>query len=111
MGFQDLSLVPELREWGVCGGDPFSDPQVTSTVSHRRHRQHRGEAPAPGIPLVKVKGAHARRSQPFPPTAPQMLVMALGRFWRGRAGGRAAAISWERRLPPHFPIPDLFTPV
>lgn len=53
-------------------------PSSAVPCPRRCHRQHRGKAEAPGIPVVQVKGAHARRPQPFPPTASQMLVMALG---------------------------------
>lgn len=67
-----LRVSPRL--WG-----PGPSSRISCALSRRCHRQHRGEAEAPGIPPVEVKGAHARRPQPFPPAASQMLVMTLGR--------------------------------
>lgn len=98
----------ESKAWGLLGqpGLLFVSPrlrgpgpstQVSCALSHRCHRQHRGEAEAPGIPAVEVKGAHARRPQPFPPAASQMLVMTPGR--RGSQRGpaqRLPACSLER---------------
>ncbi|KAI1230393.1 hypothetical protein IHE44_0010379 [Lamprotornis superbus] len=52
-----------------------------------RHRQHGGEAEAPGIPAQQDKGSRPRPPQPFPPPAPQMLVGAPQDPPRHRGGG------------------------
>lgn len=69
------------RSWDSCPSPSCGllapSSRVSRALSHRCHRQHRGEATAPGIPPVEVKGAHTRRPQPFPPTASQMLVRPL----------------------------------
>lgn len=83
---------PVGSSWPYHAVAPAPGTQLSCALSHRCHRQHRGQAEAPGIPLVEVKGAHARQPQPFPPTAPQMLVMALG--GKGWQGGPCSGAAW-----------------